>query len=587
LSAAALSMIARAGILVLLPWPLKFILDNVILGRPLPHWAAELIPPVLAHGAPLLDTMSITLLVLGFADTTLDYLGNRLFLTVGQRIVLAIRCDMFAHLLALPPAFHRRRRAGELMSRLGQDIPRVQEFVSILGATLLPNALTLVGIIVVMAAVDFEYALFALVMAPLLILISRRWSGLLRTNLRRVRALDGELWAAAQEMLSAVQLVQASGRQRHEQDGFANKAGASLDASLHASRIQAQFTPLVNLVIATGGGIITWYGAVRVIEGSITAGDLLVFLAYLRGLVTPARQVAKAAPVLGRTAIALERIRDLFAERASVAERPGAIAPSHCAGWLEFRNVSFGYDAGASTLTDVSFRLERGRTIALVGPIGSGKSTIAALATRFIDPTAGEILLDGRPLPDLPLTYVRRNITLLSQEPLLLHGTVWENITYARPGADRDAAMRAAAEAGVDEIIAALSGGYDHPVVERGATLSGGQRQCIAIARATLADSPIVILDEPTSSLDATTERRIMAALERLTETRAAIIIAHRLDTIRSADQIIVLDRGRVVQSGTHRVLVGSPGLYATLCEAQGVSRFARAAQVVRLAPDR
>jgi len=581
LAVAALAMTARAAVLVMLPWPLKFILDNVILGRRLPHWAAELIPPALSHGMLLLDTMSITLLVLGLADTLLDYAGNLLFLTVGQRILFGVRRDLFAHLLSLPLAFHRHRRGGELMSRLGEDVSRLQEFVTVLGTGVLPNLLTIIGIMVVMAAVDLEYALFAAVMAPLLIFISRRWSGLLKANLRRVRANDGELWATAQEMLSAVQLVQASGRQEHEQDRFAAKATASLDASLLASRTQAQFTPLINLVIATGGGIITWYGAVRVMDGDITAGDLLVFLAYLRGLVTPARQVAKAAPVLGRTAIALERIRDLFAERASVADRPGIVAPKHCSGWLEFRGVTFGYEPGATTLGDISFRLEPGRTIALVGPSGSGKSTIAALATRFVDPASGEVLLDGRPLPDLPLAFVRRNVTLLSQEPLLLHGTVWENIAYARPGADRAAAMRAAAEAGVHEIIAALPDGYDHKVVERGATLSGGQRQCISIARATLAGSPVVILDEPTSSLDAGTEQRIMAALQRLTETRAALIIAHRLATIRDADLIVVLEHGRIVQTGTHRSLLNRAGLYATLCAAQGMHRSAGDAPVV------
>ncbi len=336
-----------------------------------------------------------------------------------------------------------------------------------------------------------------------------------------------------------------------------------------ASDVQAQFTPLVNLLIGIGAAAVTWYGAVRVLDGSLTPGDMLLFLAYLRGMVTPARQIAKAAPMLGRAAVALERMRGIFAEPVAVADAPGVLAPPRCVGRLEFRGVGFAHAPGVPTLADIDFRLEPGQLVALVGPTGAGKSTIAALAVRLADPDSGQVLLDGQDLRALPLGFVRRHVALMLQDAPLLHGTVWENIAFGRPGADRAAAIGAAVAAGVDDIIATLSDGYDHQVAERGATLSGGQRQCIAIARATLAEARVVILDEPSSSLDAATERRSAAALARLTQTRATLVIAHRLATIRHADLILVVEGGRIVQRGTHRVLRGQGGLYGRLLWAQ------------------
>ncbi len=558
-------MILRAAVVVMVPWPMKYIVDCVLLGRKPPHWMASLIADPLDHRVLLLNLLTAAILVLGVADSALDYLGNRVFLETGQRVVFAVRRQLFAHLIGLPPEFHRRRRAGELMTRLSEDCQRLQEYVAMFGTGVLPHALTIAGMVAVMVAVNWRFALAIAAMGPLLIGISAHWSALLRRNLRELRGHDGELWGTAQEILGAVPLVQASGRQHHEAARFASQAGNSLRAGLQAGLTQAQFPPLVNLVIAAGGGLLTWYGAQLVIEGGISTGDLLVFMAYLRGLVTPARQIAKAAPVFSRTAIAIERLRDIFAERPSVADRPGAAAPAFCRGDLVFDAVGFAYQDDRAALADISFRLEPGRTVALVGPSGAGKSTIATLATRFVDPRTGAIRLDGHDLRDLPLAFVRRNVTLLAQAPLLLHGTVWENIAYGRPGADRRAAIAAAEQAGIAGVIAALPQQFDQRVAERGASLSGGQRQCIAIARALLADSPVIILDEPTSSLDPLTEEVVMAALARLTARRATLIIAHRLHTVQHADEILVLQEGRIVERGTHRTLSDRSGLYAGL----------------------
>jgi ATP-binding cassette subfamily B protein len=572
---ASIAMMGRAAVLVLVPWPMKYIVDCVLMGRNPPHWMTRLIDHPLDHRVLLLNALVAAILFLGVADSGLDYLGNRVFLDAGQRVVFSVRRKLFAHLISLAPEFHRRRRAGELMTRLSEDAQSLQDHVAMFGTGVLPHGMTIAGMVAVMLVVNWHYALAVAAMAPLLVLISAHWSGLLRRNLRRVRGYDGELWSTAQEILHAVPLVQASGRQPSEEARFSDKAGESLSAGLHASLTQAQFPPLVNLVISGGGGLLTWYGAQLVIEGRISTGDLLVFMAYLRGLVTPARQIAKAAPVFSRTAIAIERLREMFAEQPAIADRPGAVMPAACRGELEFADVGFSYQPERAALCGVSLRLCPGRTVALVGPSGSGKSTIAALATRLLDPSSGAVRLDGQDLRDLKLAFVRRNVTLLAQEPLLLHGSVWENIAYGRPGAGRCDAMHAAEAAGVAEIIARLPRQFDEAVAERGASLSGGQRQCIAIARATLADSPVIILDEPTSSLDPLTEGVVMKAIARLTARRATLIIAHRLRTVRQADEIIVLRHGLVAERGTHGTLMQAGGLYAGLLAAQDAPRSA------------
>ncbi|MDE2495896.1 MAG: ABC transporter ATP-binding protein, partial [Alphaproteobacteria bacterium] len=301
------------------------------------------------------------------------------------------------------------------------------------------------------------------------------------------------------------------------------------------------------------------------LDGRITAGELLVFLAYFRSITAPTRRIAKTARMVGRASVAVERIADYLFETPSVVESALALTPSCCVGRLEFEEVSFGYRPGPNILQDVSFCLEPGRGLALVGPTGAGKSTIAGLISRFYDPVLGRVLLDGRDLRGLSLGFVRRQVALVLQEPVIFRASVWENICYGLEGATRDDAISAAKAVGVDAVIGRLPGGYDCIVSERGQTLSGGQRQCISIARAMLSGAPVVVLDEPSSSLDAMTEGHLMEAVKRLTENRAALIIAHRLKTVVEADEILVLDQGRIVQRGRHAQLLRDAGIYERL----------------------
>ncbi len=558
-------MAMRAVVLALVPWPLKFIVDNVIYKKSLPLTLAGLLPDARTHSVALLGVLCLLTLGLGLADALLDYAGSRLFLDAGQRLVFALRHDLFAHLQKLSMDFHRRHRGGDLMSRLGGDVQKLQDLVTAVGGDLIQHILVMGGITAIMLSVDWRYALVVLVSLPVLFAIVQVYSSLLRRALSRVRQFEGDLWSMAQEVLGSVQLVQAYGRETHEERRFADCADKIFRVSSDTNDLQAQFSPALTLAVTAATGLIAWYGAIRVLDGRITAGEMLVFLAYFRSLTAPTRRIAKTARIVGRASVAVERIAEYLFETPSVVESPLALVPRDCTGRIEFEDVTFGYKPGPNILKDISFRLEAGKTVALVGPTGAGKSTIAGLISRFYDPVLGRVLLDGRDVRGLSLGFVRRQVALVLQEPVIFRASVWENICYGLEGASRDDAIRAAKAVGVDEIIKRLTGAYDCIISERGQTLSGGQRQCISIARAMLSNAPIVILDEPSSNLDAVTERRLMAAVKRLMANRAALIIAHRLKTVIEADEILVLDQGRIVQRGSHAQLLKEAGVYERL----------------------
>ena len=567
LGGGAAAMALRAAVALLLPWPLKFIVDSVILRKPLGAWAALLPDPQL-HRLQLLHVLGAAIVVLGILDAALAYLGNRLLLDGAQRIGFALRRDFFAHLLRLPQSFHRAHLSGELATRIGGDVNALQQFVAAVGLDLLPQLLTIGGILIVMLVMNWRYGLLTLAVAPVLIGIARHFAAAIRTAARQTRRQEGQQSGAVQETLGNIQLVQACARESFEEHRFTTRARLVMEAALRGNRMQAGFAPAMNLAIALATGAIAWYGAVLVLNGTLSAGDLLVFLAYLRAIVAPARQLAKAGRVFARAAVALERIEEYWGETGALGQPGAARDPQRCVGVLEFHQVTFGYCAERATVREVSFGLEPGRTVALVGPTGAGKSTLAALAARFHDPQAGAVTLDGCDLRALSLGYVRSRVALIGQEPQLFHASVWANIAYGREDARRDDAIAAARAAGIDEVLAALPDGFDTVVGERGATLSGGQRQCVAVARAMLSGASVLILDEPSSSVDPLTEQRLMRALKSLARTRAVLLIAHRLASVMAAETILVLEAGVIVQRGTHAQLLHSGGAYASLWQA-------------------
>ena len=565
IAAAGAAMSLRSVFLLLAPWPIKFIVDNVIFQKPLPHRLASFLPDPLVHRLWLLDVLGLSLLAVGAADAVLAYGGNRLLLKAGQRAIFAVRRDLFAHLQRLSLSFHRRQRIGDLMARLGGDIQSLQDFVVVSGTSVFTHALTVASMAAIMLAIDWRFALVVMSAAPVLLWIARHYRTLLRQAFRRARRKEGELWSKVQEIIANVQVVQAYGQEPHEDNRFSEKAAESLSATLAASSRQTQLEPLVGLVMGVATAAVAWYGATRVLSGRITAGELLVFLAYLRAMAAPVRQFARAAGVFSKASVAAERLGDIFAEKSEIRDLSPSRTLPLCRGELEFRGVSFAYAAEVPVLCDVSFKVKPGQTVAVVGATGAGKTTLVSLVPRFHDPVHGQVLLDGHDLRDLSLAYVRSQIALVLQQPLVFHGTVWENIAYGRAGANRADAVAAARAAGIDDLIEAMSGRYDTLVGERGGTLSGGQRQCISIARAMLRNAPIVILDEPTTGIDPDAERRILQALRHLTAGRTTLIIAHRLATVVAADVILVLHRGAVIESGTHQQLLVRRGRYFDL----------------------
>ncbi len=560
----AIVLVTRSFVLLVTPWPLKLIIDSVIYQKPLWHWLSPWVPDPLTHRMRLLNVLGLAMLGLGAAENALAYQGDRLLLMTGQKAVFQLRRVLFGHLERLSLSFHRRQRIGDLMSRLGGDINALQDFVVNVGAGVFAHLFTIGGMAMILITLDWRYAFVVVASVPPLLWVTQRYSRNVKAALRRARKKESEVWSMVQEVLSAIHVVQAYTREGIEERRFAERVEDSLAITLEATSLQLQLPRLVGSVFAVATALTLWFGAMEVLKGVITAGELLVFLAYLRGMATPVRQIARTVSSVGKAEVAGERIADLLAETNDIQETSHPRVLTACRGDLEFRGVSFGYMPGCLVVKDLWCRIPAGQTVALVGPTGAGKSTIASLVPRFYDPNRGQVLLDGVDIREFSLDSLRRHIALVTQEPILFSGPVWRNIAYGRPQADRAAAIAAARAVGVDDVIQSLPGGYDTEIGERGATVSGGQRQCIAAARAMLRNASVVILDEPTSSLDTVTEFWVAEALKRLTVGRTTLMIAHRLTTIAAADTIYVIDGGRIVEQGSHEQLLGQGGHYAT-----------------------
>ncbi len=554
----------------LAPWPLKLIFDTVLAHHKAPGWLNGL-----ASGrSGRLDLLAIAMLVIAVLLGLFAYLSNRLVAVAGQRVVYDLRCDLFRHLEAQGLGFHQRRSTGDLMSRLSGDTQAIQNLAVNAVPTFVNNVLTLSGMVVIMAVVDWRFTLLALALIPLVLFTARRYLKRIKAAERHARRLEGVANGAAQEVLTSLPVVQAFGTEELEADRFAVITGEGLDAARRSVLLQSEFTPLVTATMAAATVLVIFFGARAVISGQLTPGDLLVFSAYLRGMYTPVRQLAKLANVVGRAQAATERVFEILDTSEEVPERSGARSPGRLGGHLRFEGIGVSYGSERDVIADVDLEVAPGGRLALVGATGSGKSTLLRLVPRFIDPSRGIVRLDGIDLRELTVEGLRRQVALVPQEPYTFQASVWENIVYGAPVASRQAAIAAAHAAGVHDVIAALPDGYDTLVAERGSTLSGGQRQCLAVARAMAKDAPILLLDEPTTGLDAQSEATLVAALDRLSAGRTTITVSHQLQTVRQADCIALLAGGRIAEIGTHEQLVGARRAYWRLHDLQqGPSR--------------
>src|SRR5881409_1515283 len=552
------------------PLPLKIAVDSVIGSHPLPHAIASLVPEAITHSPAVLLAIAVGLLVTVALLRQLQGLTNTLLQAyVKEKLVQNFRARLFRHVQRLSLAYHEARGTSDSTYRIQHDATAIQYVLIESVIPFISATVTLVGMIYVMTRIDWQLALIALAISPGLVVTGRIFRPRLRRNSREAKKLESSTMSIVQEVLGALRVVKAFGQEAREEERFIRRSTEGMRVRLRLAGLEGSFNVLVGLATAAGMAAVLLIGVRHVGAGVLTLGDLLMVMAYMNQLYEPLKTISRKAATLQLHLASAERAFALLDEPSDVEERPNAQLLGRASGAIAFRNVSFAYGKDRPVLHDISFNIEPGTRLGIAGASGAGKSTLISLLTRFYDPTEGEIRLDGVDLCDFRLEDLRRQFAVVPQDPVLFSASIAENIAYAKPGATKDELIAAAQAANAHEFIVRLPRGYDTQVGERGVQLSGGQRQRIAIARAFLKDSPVLILDEPTSAVDAETEGAIVEALERLAEGRTAIIISHRPTTLANCSAILTIERGRVV-SDTTRALVQSTPKRASRAPARG-----------------
>jgi ATP-binding cassette subfamily B protein len=521
-------------------------------------------------------------LTIGLALATMvaQMANSYLLAWVGQRFLLDVRTSLYSHLQRLSLDFFERRKLGDTLSRLVADIDAISRLALSAPADVITAGLTLVFFLGSMFFLDWRLSLITLTIALAVAGLMPVFTRLIKSSTRESRRRTGTLAAIAEDTLSGVALVQAYNRQALEQRRYDRESRGALEALMLTARLRAVFLPLIDFVQVLAALAVLGFGTVAVANNRLTVGGLVAFLAYLSRMFTPVARLAQVSTVIYAASAAAERVIEFFRAEPTIVDRPGARSLGRAEGYVEFDRVSFTYPGTSSrALDEVSFKAGPGDTIALVGRSGAGKSTVAKFLLRFYDPSAGKLLLDGNDLRDLETASVRANVAVLLQETLMLDGTVRENILYGKPDATEDELVAAATAAEAHDFIMELPDGYDSAVGQKGRRLSGGQRQRVAIARAMIRDAPVLVLDEPTTGLDAEAGQKILGPLHRLMSGRTTIVISHNLMTVRSATQIVVLDHGRVVERGTHDELIARAGIYEQLYRLHELAEYRPAAE--------
>jgi ATP-binding cassette, subfamily B, bacterial len=558
----ALAQVCLISALELLkPWPLKLIIDSVLGGAPLPWGLA----PDLGTGGLLLAACAALVVIYGALGAA-NVLANITTIRIGQRMVRDLRSDLYAHLHRLSMAFHSRAQAGDLLYRVTADTFALQ---SLTMNCLFPAAsalILLVGMSVVMVQLDAELTLLALGVCPLLLLAIGRLNRQIRAAAGEMRERESEVFGVVQRAMGAMRVIQAFTREEDEHRRFMTASERSLAAGLRLYTLQTFYSGVVNLVIALGTAAVVWVGARHVLDSTLTVGSLVVFISYLAALYGPINNMFQVYGLAQSARVGVRRVLDVLDVERDLPDGDLAFPAEGARGEVIWEDVDFQYaPSGRPLIHNVTLRVAPGQRVAVVGPTGAGKSTLLSLLPRFYDPTRGRVLVDGRDVREYRLASLRRQIAVVPQPPLLFPVSLRENIAFGRPDARMEEIIAAAKAARIHETIARLPRGYDTSVAEQGVTLSEGEKQRLTIARAILRDSPILILDEPTSALDRETEALVMVALERLQAGRTTFIIAHRLSTVRTADVIVVIKDGRIVEQGTLAELVERKGAFAAM----------------------
>jgi ATP-binding cassette subfamily B protein len=564
---------------ILQPWPIKIVVDNVVRSKELPGWMGGIVSGLFAgdkYGT--LNFAVAAVAIIAIVGAVSGYFEKYLTTSVSQWVAHDLRRTLYYQLQRLSLAEHNESRAGDLITRVTKDIDTVQDFINSTLLGILVNVLTLAGMIGVMFYNNWRFTLISLAVAPLLFLVVYFYTRRIKQASRAVRKKESELLSGVADMLSSIHVVQAFAREDYEDRRFDSESRQQVAVALEARSLKAKLSPIVEVIVAFGTCLVLGYGARLALAGQMDVGLLIIFLLYLGKMYKPMRDLSKMADTISKAAIGFERIQEVLQIESRVRNLPDARPAAPFNGGIEFDHVSFSYGADTSLLTDVSFRIEPGQIAAIVGPSGTGKSTIVSLIPRFYDPQSGQVKIDGTDVREYTLKSLRNQISFVLQDTLLFHATIWENISYGSPDASIEDTVRAAELANAHEFIVNMPQGYATMVGERGVTLSGGQRQRIAIARAIVRNAPILILDEPTAGLDAASEQAVIEGLDHLMKGRTTVVIAHHLGTIRHADVIFVVKDAEVVEQGTHEALLAKDGLYAELYRIQTADRAATSA---------
>jgi ATP-binding cassette subfamily B protein len=560
-----------AALVALQPWPIKVIVDSALQGQPLPgaiqrFFAAVAYQPTPAGLVTIFALASMTVAGLHLlSESWLAWNWTR----AGRRMVFDLAEEMFARLQRRSLLYHSRTPVGDTMNQIGKDSWCVYLLLDAAVISPLSAMCAVVGMSWLMAHLDQSLAIVALLSAPLMVLASFLLGKPLRAAASLKREIEGRLASHLHQTLSGIPVVQSFVQEEREQDRFERYAAAAIRAQQRSTLLGSFNSLSSGLVSSLGTAVILWLGSRRVLEGSLTLGSLLVFLVYLNSLQAQLKTFATAWTTVQGLSASLTRARAALETPSEIVDPPQAAPFLQARGAIRFEQVTFGYEPDRPVLQNINLEVAPGETVAIVGTSGAGKTTLLHLVPRFFDPWAGRVLFDGRDLREIPLRDLRRQIALVLQEPFLAPTSVAENIAFGRPEASRAEIVAAARAARAHDFIMQLPQGYNTVLEERGATLSGGERQRLAIARAVLLNASVLLLDEPTSALDAATERDILDALDHLRRDRTTFIIAHRLSTARRADRILVLQDGRIAESGTHAGLLARGELYARLHQSQ------------------
>ena len=488
---------------------------------------------------------------------------------LGERFLLDLRVLLYDYLQRLSISFFENQQTGEIMSRITNDVNALENFVTHSVGFLIVDLLRLVGTAIILFALDWQLALLTLLPVPILAVAMRLFNTSVRPIYRQIRDRLGDINAELQDNISGIRVIQAFGQERHELDRFTQRSTRYYEERVKGIRYWATFFPAIRFVASLGMAIVLGVGAYRVFNGALTLGGLVAFISYVASFYDPIHRLVQTDNMVQQAIAAGERVFELLDTVPDIEDAPDAIELPAIQGAIAFEGVSFRYGTGEEVLRDVSFQMQPGQVVALVGPSGAGKTSIANLIPRFYDPVSGRVTVEGRDVREIKLASLRRQVAVVLQDTFLFNGTVRDNVVYGQPDAGEDEMIAAAKAAYAHEFIVNLPQGYETEIGERGVKLSGGQKQRLALARAILTDPRILILDEATSSVDAEAEYLIQQALEKVLEGRTALVIAHRLSTIRHADKIIALEEGRIVEVGDHRQLLARGGLYSQMYRRQ------------------